>query len=402
MPNSDGAEIPLPFTAPTAWSATPLRLLCALIADGDWVELKDQGGGQDYRLLQISNIGLGTFIETGKYRWITEKTFGRLRCTEIKVGDVLVARMPEPTGRCWFVKELPWRAVTAVDVAIVRTDESKLDSRFLSYYLNSPQCLNVVTSLTTGTTRLRIRRADIERLIVPLPPLAEQRAIAEVLGALDDKIEANQRLAERSDELAAALVSNATKTNRRIEEIAMVVMGQSPPGPTYNEEGIGLPFYQGRRDFGFRSPVRRVWCSAPSRIAKQNDVLVSVRAPVGSLNVATERCAIGRGVAALRSTQFPSILYHVMATDSSLWFPYESEGTVFGSIGKTQLHQMVIDWPSDEIVELENAIAPLDETVAVAVEEQSLLATLRDALLPKLMSGELRVRDAEHLVEDAL
>jgi len=204
--SSDGSAIPLPFVAPAEWSAKPLQAVCRLITDGDWIELKDQGG-RDFRLLQISNIGLGEFVETENYRWITEETFHRLRCTEINVGDVLVARMPEPTGRCWYVKELPWRAVTAVDVAIVRTDQSELDGRFLSYYLNSPQCLAVVASLTTGTTRLRIRRADIGRLTIPLPPLSEQRAIAEVLGALDDKIEANRRIVGLCEKLAVTLAS---------------------------------------------------------------------------------------------------------------------------------------------------------------------------------------------------
>jgi len=83
-------------------------------------------------------------------------------------------------------------------------------------------------------------------------------------------------------------------------DLCDINMGQSPPGTTYNEIGDGLPFYQGITDFGFRFPSRRVYCTAPTRFAEEGDVLLSVRAPVGSLNVADERCAIGRGVAALR------------------------------------------------------------------------------------------------------
>jgi type I restriction enzyme S subunit len=78
-----------------------------------------------------------------------------------------------------------------------------------------------------------------------------------------------------------------------------LTMGQSPPGETYNEEGIGLPFYQGRTDFGFRFPTRRIFCTAPTRYAKPGDTLVSVRAPVGDINKADEECCIGRGVAAV-------------------------------------------------------------------------------------------------------
>ena len=77
-------------------------------------------------------------------------------------------------------------------------------------------------------------------------------------------------------------------------------MGQSPPGNTYNEVGEGVPFYQGRTDFKFRFPTRRIYCTAPTRFANEGDTLVSVRAPVGDVNMAAERCAVGRGVAAIR------------------------------------------------------------------------------------------------------
>ncbi len=177
-------------------------------------------------------------------------------------------------------------------------------------------------------------------------------------------------------------------------------MGQSPPGSTYNEDGEGLPFYQGRRDFGERFPSRRIWCSQPTRVAERSDVLVSVRAPVGSLNVASERCAIGRGVAAVRSVDFPSTLFHSLAADDSVWAPYESEGTVFGSIGRDELNKLGIAWPQDSDGFLERELSALDALVESSVIEASKLVLLRDTLLPKLLSGDLLVRDAESLVEE--
>jgi type I restriction enzyme S subunit len=196
--------IDLPFDVPEGWRTARLSTHCEFVRDGDWIESKDQGG-DDYRLLQISNIGVGRFVETGNYRWITQETFERLGCTEILSGDVLVARMPDPTGRAWCVSALPWKSVTAVDVAIIRTKSCELDPRFLGYFLNSPACLGVVQGLTTGTTRLRIRRADIQRLQVPLPEPNEQRAIAHILGTLDDKIELNRRMDETLESMARAL-----------------------------------------------------------------------------------------------------------------------------------------------------------------------------------------------------
>ncbi|MFZ1828067.1 MAG: restriction endonuclease subunit S [Candidatus Competibacteraceae bacterium] len=162
------------------------------------------------------------------------------------------------------------------------------------------------------------------------------------------------------------------------------MMGQSPPGDTYNEEGNGLPFYQGRTDFGFRFPTRRIYCTAPTRYAKPGDTLVSVRAPVGDINMANEECCIGRGVAAVRhKSGATSFTYHSMANLYPDFARFEAEGTVFGSINKDSFEKLRFVIPTDEIVAAyERQAGPLDEQIRT-------LATLRDTLLPKLLSGEL-------------
>jgi type I restriction enzyme S subunit len=103
---------------PEGWKAAVLAEACESLEDGDWVESKDQGG-EEYRLLQISNIGVNEFVETGNFRYVTEETFKRLNCREILPGQILISRMPKPIGRAWLVTEMPWRMITAVDVAIV-------------------------------------------------------------------------------------------------------------------------------------------------------------------------------------------------------------------------------------------------------------------------------------------
>ena len=152
---------------------------CSSISDGDWIESKDQGGNS-YRLLQVSNIAVGNFRETDNFRYITQETFDRLRCKEVLPGQILVSRMPEPVGRAWLVNHRPWKAITAVDVAIVEVDGSRLDAKFCTYYLNSPINLAHAQARASGTTRLRITRRDLATFPVPLPPLTTQRKIAAV------------------------------------------------------------------------------------------------------------------------------------------------------------------------------------------------------------------------------
>jgi len=180
-------------------------------------------------------------------------------------------------------------------------------------------------------------------------------------------------------------------------------MGQSPPGHTYNDVGDGLPFYQGRTEFGFRFPTRRVYCTAPTRLAKRGDTLISVRAPVGDINMAAEDCAIGRGVAADRhKSGSRSYSYHFMRAQGDVFSRFEAEGTLFGSIGKKDFHAIACVVPARSLVEeFERRVAPLDSRIEIIDCASRTLAALRDALLPKLISGELQVRCAEAILKEA-
>ncbi|MBN1460262.1 MAG: restriction endonuclease subunit S, partial [Armatimonadetes bacterium] len=170
-------------------------------------------------------------------------------------------------------------------------------------------------------------------------------------------------------------------------------MGQSPPGDTYNEIGEGLPFYQGRTDFGFRFPTRRVFCTAPTRFAEASDTLVSVRAPVGDINLAAERCCIGRGVAAIRHKSGAVFYTHyTMHSLADAFAHFEAEGTVFGSVGKNEFRGIKCLAPPPEVIAaFEKLASPLDQAVANNEQQSQTLAELRDALLPRLLSGELAV-----------
>ncbi|MDO9324909.1 MAG: restriction endonuclease subunit S, partial [Methanoregula sp.] len=158
---------------PDGWEVKKIETLCAKISDGDWIETKDQSG-MDFRLLQVSNIGVGSFIETRNYRYISKETFDRLRCQEVLPGDILLSRMPTPTGRAWLVTKQQWKMITAVDVAILKTDPSLSNVQFLINYLNSPSQLDIVEKQTTGTTRPRITRSALSNIKLIVPPLEIQ------------------------------------------------------------------------------------------------------------------------------------------------------------------------------------------------------------------------------------
>ena len=182
-----------------------------------------------------------------------------------------------------------------------------------------------------------------------------------------------------------------------LKDIAEITMGQSPSGSSYNEDGNGEVFYQGRAEFGYRFPTRRLFTTEPKRMAEAGDVLLSVRAPVGDLNVAYERCCIGRGLGAIhgRNGHQSFVLYTMFALRPQLDV-YNGEGTVFGSINRNALNDMPIDIPSeDAIAAFETVVRPMDDMVRTNYEENCRLQELRDALLPRLMSGEVDVSDID-------
>lgn len=172
-----------------------------------------------------------------------------------------------------------------------------------------------------------------------------------------------------------------------------IVNGQSPPGSSYNEEGEGAPFYQGRTDFGFRFPSQRVYCTQPKRFAKKGDTLLSVRAPVGDLNIAIEDCCIGRGLASLRhESGSTSYTYYAMKQVQAQIEAYEATGTVFGSINQKQLKALDTIAPDKKIInEFHRITDPIDSKIMNQVFMNRELSELRDTLLPKLISGEVGV-----------
>lgn len=182
-----------------------------------------------------------------------------------------------------------------------------------------------------------------------------------------------------------------------LSDIADIVMGQSPKGDTYNEDGVGAVFYQGRAEFGERFPTRRLFTTTPKRMAKENSVLMSVRAPVGDVNVAYEECCIGRGLCSVASKDnHQSFILYTMYSLKDKFDVYNGEGTVFGSINKDSMNSMTIHIPNKTLMDrFEEIVSPMDAVIKANYDENCRLIAVRDSLLPKLMSGELDVSELD-------
>ena len=418
---------------PEGWSWRPLLEIARLESghtpsrrkpeywggDVSWIGIKDATGNHGQTIHQTIQHTNELGIANSAARILPENTVCLSRTAS--VGYVVVMGKPMATSQDFA----NWVC------------GPELDYRFLKYALLTEN--EALHRFSYGSTHRTIYYPELKAFHVCLPERKKQVEIANTLQALDDKIELNRKTAATLEEMARALYRSwfvdfdpvhAKAAGRApahmdtqtadlfpdsfaedglpegwelgsVTDVFDVVMGQSPPGSTYNKGGEGLPFFQGRTDFGFRFPTCSKFCTAPSRIAPRDSILLSVRAPVGDLNRAWEECCIGRGVASLSERSGRNAYgYEAIWSLSEDLKSYDSEGTVFGSINKKQLAGLEIIVPPELLKDAYEAeVGAMDAQIRNIVAENQTLATLRDTLLPRLMSGELSVGNAKKELE---
>lgn len=294
--------------------------------------------------------------------------------------------------------------VVSTGFVVITCNQDEIAPYFLYHYLSQNSTTEFLHSIAEGSTSAypSLKPSDIEALEILLPPLDEQKTIAEVLSSLDDKIDLLHRQNQTLEQMAETLFREwfIEEADDDWEEGILgdefnFTMGQSPPGSSFNEEGVGIPMYQGNRDFGFRFPENRVFTTVPKRFAEKFDTLISVRAPVGEQNMANEKCCIGRGVAAFRYKAKPDYYTYTYFKMKSLMNEikqFNETGTVFGSISKSDFQEMEVSIPPINVVEIfQKEVKPIDDKIITNCNQIRTLTTLRDTLLPKLMSGEVKV-----------
>ncbi|EBI8327959.1 restriction endonuclease subunit S [Salmonella enterica] len=183
-------------------------------------------------------------------------------------------------------------------------------------------------------------------------------------------------------------------TVQTLSQIANITMGQSPAGESYNEDGIGTLFFQGSTDFGWLFPTPRQYTISPARMAKKGDILLSVRAPVGNMNIANADCCIGRGLAALNSKSgSDGFLFYVMKYFKQVFDRRNAEGTTFGSMTKDDLHSLQVVCPEPELLKrYDGIVSEYNKMIFTRSLENQDLIKLRDWLLPLLMNGQVTVK----------
>ncbi len=283
-------------------------------------------------------------------------------------------------------------------IGLITCDEGKITKMFAYYLFMTKSVRNQLELTSSGT---KVKHTSPERIYdveVEIPGLDDQKKIADLLWTIDERIRVNNEINDNLQQQLKLLFEYTFSDKSRhgvLSDIACITMGQSPTGSSYNEIGDGVPFYQGSTDFGDIFPTVRVFTTKPSRMASLADTLLSVRAPVGTINIAYEKCCIGRGLAAIRGKNNNNAFVRYLLKHNTWYFDnINNSGTTFGSITKDYLYEMPVFIPDNKSLAFFEVRANTYEQQIFTLEREiRQLSQLRDWLLPMLMNGQAHIGD---------
>lgn len=421
-------------TLPAGWQLAQLNDLIGgdgLFTDGDWVVRKDQDPNGSIRLLQLADIGEGVFLNKSQ-KFINHSKFIELGCTEVKNGDVLVARMPEPLGRACILPKLSQKCITVVDVAIVRPGAEGILAKWLMHFINSPFVRDRIKSRSSGATRKRISRSSLGSIELPVPPKAEQVRIADKLDEYFARLKKCQEHLDRvqfnlkrfreavlENAMSGRLTKDWEKDRSNIGEWKRVRLGelchsvtdgthQTPP-----QTESGIPFITISDISDGRLHLSRATRYVPNdyferlkstRKPEVGDVLFTVTGSIAIpvlVNV-NEPFIFQRHIAILKpdhSLIRSDFLTYALATKNVKWQSQSvATGTAQLTIPLSGLRMIDIAFPSlkeqAEIVNrVETSFALADRLEARRLEIQTQVERVKPELLDKAFRGELVTQD---------
>lgn len=400
----------------TTWPKVKLAECVNLLAGFPFKSQQFTDNPNDVPLVKGENVGQGYILWDISKRW-PAGDWNKMEKFHLLPGDVIIAmdRPWIPAGLKWsFIRRDDPKALLVQRCARLRSSNGRLNQNFLRFVIGSSGFESYVRPITTGVNVPHISGQQILDFEFILPPLPVQRRIASILSAYDELIENCQRRIRILEEMARALYrewfvhfrfpghEKVIRVDsslgpipkgwevKKLKEVCTLTMGQSPKSEFYNGKGEGQPFHQGVTNFGARFPIDRLFCTAEGRIAEAGDILFSVRAPVGRMNIAKNRIVIGRGLSAIR---------HNDDRQSFLWeqlrerFQEEDSmgnGAIFAAVTKSEMEGIELLCPPGADVELATKrLSPIHSEIAALADKVFNLRRTRDLLLPRLLSGQV-------------
>jgi type I restriction enzyme S subunit len=301
------------------------------------------------------------------------------------------------------------------NIAAIILNKKNIDHEYLFYAIQeySSQFKKQTKIITLKHLDMRI----VKNMLFPFPSLQEQRKIAEILSTVEEAIQKTKEIIAKTERLKKGLMQELltkgighkefkdTEIGRIPKEwevvklsdkkLAEIIMGQSPPSSTYNKKGKGLPFLQGKMEFGNMYPSPIMYCSQPMKIVESNDILISVRAPVGDVNIAPYRLCIGRGLAAIRFNldRANHWFYFYYFQKIKNFLENLGKGSTFKAITKEDLENLKVPYPSFfEQQKIAEILLTIDKKLELERNEKARLERIKQAMMDLFLTGKIRVK----------
>ena len=356
---------------------------------------------------EVQNDKINYISKTKTY--ITEKALKETNIKLIPPRSVILS-LTASVGKV-VINEIPITTNQQFNAFIINLE--KLYPEYLAYtLLNLKKKIEQLAGITTFKF---ISKTKISELKILLPPLTEQKAIVQVLKDVDDLIEIVENQIKTLQRIKRALMEKyfsegvfkhkefrKTKIGRipkewevnKLGNVAKIIMGQSPPSTTYNTQGIGMPFLQGKAEFGNVHPSETKYTTKPLKIAKIGSVLISVRAPVGDVNIADKEYCIGRGLASIKVLKVDNFFLFYFLHKERTKLQQCSCGSTFQAIKKEHLENFLIPLPPiEEQKEIAHRLKEIDEVIENRKKEKEHLIRIKKKMMDLLLTGKVRIME---------
>ncbi|KZZ46927.1 hypothetical protein A3759_06180 [Thalassolituus sp. HI0120] len=395
---------------PNGWKLVEAKDVCESISVGVVIKptqyyVEESEGVKAFR---SANVREG-FINDNDWVYFSYEGHAANKKSQLQAGDILIVRTGYPGTACVVTPE--FSGSNAIDIVIARPNRKQIISEYLCAYTNSHMGKSQVLDLQGGMAQKHLNVGAYQVLKLKLPPLPEQKKIAQILSTWDKAISTTEQLLANSQQQKKALMQQLLTGKKRLldkngvrfsgewrenhlRDVSEIVMGSSPKSSAYNETGDGMPLIQGNADIKHRLSAPRVHTSEITKKCSQGDILLSVRAPVGNVAISQHEACIGRGISSIKakSNESQDFLYQWL-----LWFEPRwgslSQGSTFESINSDDIKSLKMKIPYlEEQQKIAAVLSTADQEVSALQQKLDTLKQEKKALMQQLLTGKRRVK----------
>jgi type I restriction enzyme S subunit len=398
---------------PNGWKIASLKEATVKIQDGNYgasYPKKEELLPSGIPFLTSKVLGGEGKINTSKYDYISLKKHAELKKAQITTDDILFTNRGANVGTVAMAGKDLADANIGPQLTLIRANEQVSDKKYLYLFMKSNYFLRQVHGQDSGSAMNFFGIKSTEKFKVILPPLPEQRKMAKILSTWDKAISTTERLIDNSKQQKKALMQQLLTGKKRLlddsgkqfegewEEVKLsnvveVVMGSSPKSASYNENSEGLPLIQGNADIKNRKSAPRIYTSEVTKKCGVGDILLSVRAPVGTIAKSEHEACIGRGISAISAKKHhvQEYLYQWLLWFEPRWEKY-SQGSTFEAVNSNDIKSLHLAIPEhSEQAKIASVLSNADQEIELLEQQLADLKQEKKALMQQLLTGKRRV-----------